>query len=192
MKIMHSIYHLSVALILCASNARAAELKKPNIILILADDLGFADLGAQGVLKDLKTPNLDALASGGVRCAAGYITSPQCSPSRAGIITGCFQQRFGIDTIPDVPLPREAVTLAERLGPAGYRCGFVGKWHLEPNVTCVRWMKKELPNMAELPQAKRRIPLAKILEYSPRRDFMNTSGGKCSAIARTSRSMDRI
>jgi arylsulfatase A-like enzyme len=79
-------------------------------------------------MKDCKTPNLDALATSGVRCTAGYIPSPQCSPSRAAIITGCFQQHFGIDTTPDVPLPAEATKLAARLGPAGYRCGFVGKW----------------------------------------------------------------
>ena len=137
---------------------------KPNVIVILTDDMGWADLGTQGAEQDLKTPNLDALAAAGVRCTSGYITSPQCSPSRAGIITGCFQQRYGIDTIPDVPLPREAITLAERLGPAGYRCGFVGKWHLEPNPLSVKWMEKELPGTSK---EKPKIPLAQILRYSP-------------------------
>lgn len=140
---------------------------KPNIIVILTDDMGWADLGAQQVEKDLKTPHLDSLAAAGVRCTSGYITSPQCSPSRAGLITGRFQQRYGIDTIPDVPLPTEAVTLAERLGPAGYRTGFVGKWHLEPNVTCKDWFAKELPKLADLPPNKRRIPLPQILRYGP-------------------------
>ena len=121
---------LLITLLLPLATRLAAEPAKPNVIVILADDMGYSDLGVQEVRKDLKTPNLDALAAGGVRCTAGYITSPQCSPSRAGLITGCYQQRYGIDTIPDMPLPREAVTLAERLGPAGYRCGFVGKWHL--------------------------------------------------------------
>jgi arylsulfatase A-like enzyme len=93
----------------------AEQPAKPNVIVILADDMGYADLGSQEVRKDLKTPNLDALAANGVRCTAGYITSPQCSPSRAGLITGCYQQRYGIDTIPDVPLPREAVTQSARL-----------------------------------------------------------------------------
>lgn len=140
---------------------------QPNVIVIVADDMGWSDLGVQAVRNDLKTPNLDALSSSGVRCTAGYITSPQCSPSRAAIITGCYQQRYGIDTIPDVPLPVEATTLAERLGPAGYRCGFVGKWHLEPNVTCEKWFAKELPEMAKLPPKERRIPAAKTLAYSP-------------------------
>jgi len=95
------------------------------------------------------------------------MTAPQCSPSRAAIITGRYQQRFGIDEIPDVPLPREAVTFAKRLGPAGYRCGFVGKWHLEPNPSCVKWLAKELPMEARKPQPQRRIPLKKILPYAP-------------------------
>ena len=157
-------------LCLMPGSLTSAELSpggKPNVVVILADDMGWADLGVQGVEKDLKTPNLDALAAAGVRCTAGYVTSPQCSPSRAGIITGCYQQRYGIDTIPDVPLPAEAITLAERLGPAGYRCGFVGKWHLEPNVTCVQWMERELPGMVATPQEKRRIPWANIFPYSP-------------------------
>jgi arylsulfatase A-like enzyme len=158
---------LLITLLLPLATRLAAEPAKPNVIVILADDMGYSDLGVQEVRKDLKTPNLDALAAGGVRCTAGYITSPQCSPSRAGLITGCYQQRYGIDTIPDMPLPREAVTLAERLGPAGYRCGFVGKWHLEPNVTCTKWMEKELPACAKLPLNQRRIPQAKILSYSP-------------------------
>lgn len=160
-------FMLMTAILLLPGSSEAADGRKPNIIVILADDQGWADLAVQGVEKDLKTPHLDALAAGGVRCTAGYVTSPQCSPSRAGIITGRFQQRYGIDTIPDVPLPADAVTLAERLGPAGYRCGFVGKWHLEPNVTCVGWMNKELPGMAAKPQNERRIPLPKILPYSP-------------------------
>ncbi|MCP5545074.1 MAG: sulfatase-like hydrolase/transferase [Akkermansiaceae bacterium] len=146
-------------------SAPAAE--KPNVIVILADDLGWADLGAQKQAPDVKTPHLDDLAASGVRCSSGYITSPQCSPSRAAIITGRHQQRFGIDTIPDVPLPAEAVTLAERLGPAGYRCGFVGKWHLEPNILCTRWFQKKLPEMVGLPPQKRRIPPAKMQPHTP-------------------------
>lgn len=152
--------------LLCCPLFAAAPVQ-PNIIVILTDDMGWSDLGVQNVHQDLKTPNLDELAKGGARCTAGYITSPQCSPSRAAIITGCHQQRYGIDTIPDVPLPVEAVTLAERLGPVGYRCGFVGKWHLEPNHTSLAWMKKELPKMAALPAKERKLPLSQILRYSP-------------------------
>ena len=137
------------------------------MIVILTDDQGWADLSCQGEVDDIRTPSIDAFADRGVRCTAGYVTSPQCSPSRAGLVTGRHQQRFGIDTIPDMPLPAEAVTLAERLKPLGYRTGFVGKWHLEPNVTCVDWMKRDLPGMASRPRRQVRIPWDKIRPYSP-------------------------
>lgn len=140
---------------------------RPNVIVVLTDDQGWADLGCQGEVDDIRTPHIDALASRGVRCTAGYVTSPQCSPSRAGLITGRHQQRFGIDTIPDMPLSSEAVTIAERLKPLGYTTGFVGKWHLEPNVLCVDWMKKELPSMADKPRRLVRIPWGKVQPYSP-------------------------
>ncbi len=140
---------------------------QPNVIVILTDDLGWSDVGCQGAKKDVKTPHIDALAARGVRCTAGYVTAPQCSPSRAGLITGRYQQRFGIDTIPDMPLASEAVTIAERLQPLGYRTGFVGKWHLEPNVTCVDWLRRELPEVADKPRAQVRIPWEKIRPYSP-------------------------
>lgn len=118
---------------------------KPNIICILADDQGYADIGAMGIVDDVKTPNLDALVADGVRCTAGYITAPQCAPSRAGLMTGRYQQRFCFDTIPDGPLPLREITIAERLKEAGYITGHVGKWHLEPNHTCVKWAQEECP-----------------------------------------------
>ena len=155
------------ALLAMFAPAFGAPLSRPNVIVILTDDMGWADLAVQGAVKDVRTPHLDALAAAGVRCTSGYITSPQCSPSRAGLITGQHQQRFGIDTIPDVPLPSDAVTLAERLGPVGYRCGFVGKWHLEPNILCVNWMRRELPELADQPETQRRIPPAKLEPYTP-------------------------
>lgn len=140
---------------------------QPNIVVVLTDDQGWSDLGCQGTQPDVKTPHIDALAARGVRCTAGYVTSPQCSPSRVGLITGQYQQRMGIDTIPDMPLPSHAVTLAERLQPLGYRTGFVGKWHLEPNATCVAWLRRELPDLAEKPRNQVRIPWESIRPYSP-------------------------
>ena len=140
---------------------------KPNVVVILTDDQGWADLGCQNEVDDVLTPHIDALAERGVRCTSAYVTAPQCSPSRAGLMTGRHQQRFGIDTIPDMPLPSAAVTIAERLQPLGYRTGFVGKWHLEPNVTCVDWMKRELPAMANKPRRQIRIPWDRIRPYSP-------------------------
>jgi arylsulfatase A-like enzyme len=132
---------LCVSTPLCGTQAVAA----PNVIVILSDDQGYADLGVQGVLKDIKTPHLDALAAAGVRCTSGYITAPQCSPSRAGLITGRHQARFGVEEIALCPLPLEEITLAERMRKAGYRTGFVGKWHLDVNVLCAAWVKDNLP-----------------------------------------------
>jgi arylsulfatase A-like enzyme len=104
---------------------------KPNIILIYSDDHGWADLGAQGSDKDIRTPNLDAMARDGVRFTRGYVSAPQCVPSRAGVLTGRYQQRFGVEDNNKGPLPLEQLTLAERLKGAGYVTGQVGKWHLD-------------------------------------------------------------
>src|SRR3954452_25067425 len=111
--------------------------RRPNILVILADDMGYADIGVNGC-KDIPTPNIDSLASNGVRCANGYVSHPYCSPTRAGLMTGRYQQRFGhefnpgppTDRTPDVGLPLTETTMAARLKAAGYRTGLVGKWHL--------------------------------------------------------------
>lgn len=120
--------------------------KKPNIIVIFVDDMGYGDVGAQGVLKDIKTPHIDQLANSGIRFTNGYVTAPQCSPSRAGLITGRYQQRFGFGHIPDGPLPLSERTLADRLSTVGYITGQVGKWHLEPNEVSFEWAKINMPN----------------------------------------------
>lgn len=118
-----------LAALLVSSALLAAP--KPNIIVIYSDDHGWADLGAQGVNADIRTPNLDQLARDGVRFARGYVSAPQCVPSRAGVITGRYQQRFGVEDNNKGPLPLEELTIAERLKPAGYLAGMVGKWHLD-------------------------------------------------------------
>jgi arylsulfatase A-like enzyme len=111
------------------------EPRRPNVVLLVADDLGYADLGFQGG-KDIPTPNLDALAAGGVRCGSGYVSGPYCSPTRAGLLTGRYQQRFGHEFNPgavgvnEIGLPLSQTTLADRLKSAGYATGLVGKWHL--------------------------------------------------------------
>jgi arylsulfatase A-like enzyme len=104
---------------------------KPNVILIYSDDHGWADLGVQGSDKDIRTPNLDAMARDGVRFTRGYVTAPQCVPSRAGVLTGRYQQRFGVEDNNKGPLPLAELTIAERLKTAGYVTGQVGKWHLD-------------------------------------------------------------
>src|SRR5215207_8836018 len=85
---------LAAILVLPCVFAAAA---RPNIIVIFTDDHGYADLGVQGSVSDIKTPNIDALAHDGVRFKHGYVSAPQCIPSRAGMLTGRYQQRFGID-----------------------------------------------------------------------------------------------
>ncbi|HWA99672.1 MAG TPA: sulfatase-like hydrolase/transferase [Pirellulales bacterium] len=105
-----------------------AAFAKPNILLIYTDDQGWADLGLQGVDGDIRTPHLDQLTRDGVRFTRGYVTAPQCLPSRCGVITGRYQQKFGVEDNRKGPLPLPEVTIAERLKPAGYLSGFVGKY----------------------------------------------------------------
>lgn len=113
----------------------AAEASKPNIVIILSDDHGFADVGFHGC-SDIPTPNLSSLAKAGVRCSNGYVSGPYCSPTRAGLMTGRYQQRFGHEFNPGggnsdkVGLPLSETTIADRLKAAGYATGLVGKWHL--------------------------------------------------------------
>ena len=114
-----------------ATQADAKDIDKPNIIVIFSDDHGYTDLACQGVSSDLKTPHLDALAQEGVRMAAGYVTAPQCVPSRAGLLTGRYQNRFGVESNSESLDGFNAQrTIAERLKVAGYATGMTGKWHL--------------------------------------------------------------
>lgn len=122
------------------------QAKQSNVIIILTDDQGYADLGAYDIVDDIHTPNLDKLAQGGALFTNGYVTAPQCIPSRAGIVTGRYQTRFGLDCNLDAPMSLSEPTIAERLRQAGYTTGFVGKWHLEPNRNSHRWMEREWPD----------------------------------------------
>ncbi|MBL8231055.1 MAG: sulfatase-like hydrolase/transferase [Bryobacterales bacterium] len=120
---------------LLAPNLSAA--RKPNVILIVADDLGYAGIGVQGC-DDIPTPHIDSIARNGVRFTNGYVSCPVCSPTRAGLITGRYQQRFGHEFNPgpaaqasdNFGLPLNEVTLADRMKSLGYATGMVGKWHL--------------------------------------------------------------
>lgn len=111
--------------------------QQPNVIVLLADDLGYGELGCQGNTQ-VPTPNIDRLAKSGVRCTRAYVTAPNCSPSRAGFLSGRIPTRFGYEFNPigarnDDPgtgLPQSEVTLAETLKAAGYTSGLIGKWHL--------------------------------------------------------------
>lgn len=110
----------------------SAEGSKPNILMIVGDDMGYADVGFHGC-QDIPTPNLDALAASGVRFTSGYVSGPYCSPTRAGLLTGRYQTRFGHEFNPAAKgagLPLDQRTLADRLKAAGYTTAAVGKWHL--------------------------------------------------------------
>jgi len=102
----------------------------PGVVLILADDLGYADLGIHGS-PELRTPNLDAIARDGILCTDAYVSAPQCTPCRAGLLTGRYPQRFGYArNQARRGLPPDERTLAEVLRDAGYATAAIGKWHL--------------------------------------------------------------
>jgi arylsulfatase A-like enzyme len=110
------------------------SISKPNIIVILADDLGYGDTNVYGS-KIVRTPNIDALAASGVRFTDGHVTHPVCSPSRAGLLTGRYQERFGWEFNPKGRDKRAGASLDEIMLPqamkaAGYATGMIGKWHL--------------------------------------------------------------
>jgi arylsulfatase A-like enzyme len=111
-----------------------AQRRKPNILLIVADDMGYADLGIHGS-RDVRTPHIDQLAKEGIRFTDAYVTGPYCSPTRAGLLTGRYQQRFGHEfniepAQTEGGLPLTERTMADRLKAAGYRTALFGKWHL--------------------------------------------------------------
>jgi arylsulfatase A-like enzyme len=123
---------------LAALPAAEAPARKPNILLILADDLGYGDVGVHGC-KDIPTPHIDALARSGVRFSSGYVTAPLCGPTRAALMTGRHQCRFGHEFNPPaitepnpakLALDLRETTVADRLKRAGYVTGALGKWHL--------------------------------------------------------------
>ena len=110
---------------------------KPNIVFIVVDDLGYGEPGCYGG-KDIPTPQIDALAASGARFTNGYVTAPFCAASRAALLTGRYQTRFGFEfnpigaknAAPGIGLPVTEKTVADRLRDSGYATGLVGKWHL--------------------------------------------------------------
>lgn len=113
--------------------------RKPNIVFILGDDLGYCDVSMYGC-REIPTPNIDSIAAAGVKFTNGYVSAPVCAPSRAGLMTGRYQQRYGFEfnagplqraiSEPEMGLPTSEITLAEVMKQAGYATGMVGKWHL--------------------------------------------------------------
>jgi arylsulfatase A-like enzyme len=127
---------LAFAALLCSSALFAAETKAPNVIVIMADELGYGDVGFSGTTS-IPTPNLNRIAAGGVICTRAYVSHVVNSANRAGLLTGRYPSRFGYERSvawrpqnPSAGLPVSEKTLAEALRPLGYRNGLVGKWHL--------------------------------------------------------------
>ncbi|HEX6963701.1 MAG TPA: sulfatase-like hydrolase/transferase, partial [Lacipirellula sp.] len=134
------------ALIGLASHLHAADAGRPNIVFILADDLGYTDLGCYGS-DYYETPNIDRMAAEGVRFTDGYTCGPNCQPTRAALLSGQYGPRTGVYTVGNIDrfnwrtrplrpvdnvtmLPLEKVTIAQALKDAGYATGMFGKWHL--------------------------------------------------------------
>jgi arylsulfatase A-like enzyme len=131
-----------MAAALLAAVSFAAPPPRPNVILILADDLGWGDLSSYGA-TDIATPNIDRIATEGVRFTDYYAPANVCSPSRAAMLTGRYPFRSGVNGVlfHDTPdgLPLEEITIAEALRDVGYRTALVGKWHLGPTEAFMPW-----------------------------------------------------
>jgi len=133
-----TLFGLPGAMLLLPSAAVAAQAaRRPNILIILADDLGYGELTCQGN-PQIPTPQIDSIAKNGIRFTSGYVSGPYCSPTRAGLMTGRYQQRYGHEfnpgpaqTSPETfGLSLKETTIATRLKQAGYATGMFGKWHL--------------------------------------------------------------
>ena len=140
-KLTHSLLRrlrlVVIALASVVANPLIAAADRPNVVLIVADDLGYGELGCYGG-RDVPTPHLDAIARQGVRFTNGYVTAPFCAASRAALLTGRYQTRFGFENNPigaanvdpAIGLPLGERTLANVLRDSGYATGLIGKWHL--------------------------------------------------------------
>ena len=131
-------YVAAVLVFVALATPRLLAASRPNILVIVADDLGWGELGCQSFSRQIPTPNIDSIASNGVRFTSGYVAAPICSPSRAGFITGRYPQRFGHEfnpipgkgTTANFGLSVQESTIGNRFKDAGYVTGWFGKSHL--------------------------------------------------------------
>jgi arylsulfatase A-like enzyme len=128
-------YTIALALLAIAAGAQAKP-DAPNLVIILADDLGYKDVGFNGC-TDIPTPHIDQIAAQGVKFTDGYVSYPVCGPSRAGLLTGRYQDRFGFTTNPTIDptnptagIPLEEENIAEVLRKVRYSSAIIGKWHM--------------------------------------------------------------
>src|SRR5687767_13515679 len=137
---MRPITTLAAALLLVTSSATGIQQSppdRPNVVLIMTDDAGYADLGSYGA-PDIRTPNIDSLARDGVKLTDFYANAMSCTPTRAGLISGRYQQRYGVEFViaspgvpgSDVGLPPLPQSLPRLLKANGYATALIGKWHL--------------------------------------------------------------
>jgi arylsulfatase A-like enzyme len=130
-----SLFATLTVLMFTGTGRLAAVEQKPNVIVIVSDDAGYADFSMHGA-KNFPTPRIDSIAANGVRFTSSYVSAPVCSPSRAGLMTGRYQQRFGHHDNPpphsegNIGLPVSEKTFADAMKAAGYHTIAVGKWHL--------------------------------------------------------------
>lgn len=127
-------FSLSMTAVMIPATGSVAAASRPNVVVILADDLGYGDLGCYGS-REIKTPHVDALARNGVRLSDCYAAAPVCTPTRAALITGRYPQKAGFEwviryTEKNRGLPVEQTCLANSLANSGYTTGLFGKWHL--------------------------------------------------------------
>ncbi len=134
LRISLSLLFVACFLLACEEPSQTKH-SQPNILFILVDDLGYADLACYGS-EEVISPNIDLLAKNGIKCTSAYVTAPQCAPSRAGLITGFYQQKYGFEVNPEpyfrdkFGLDTSLLTMADHLKSAGYATYGYGKWDL--------------------------------------------------------------